>query len=426
MNKKEIFINYIKEYLETPLEKFYQRKKKINFLEKVRKIYVLIWPRRAWKTYYCYQIIDELLKKWINKNQTLYVYLENDEFYPIDTKDLNLLLETYFEIVWYDKNKRYYIFLDEIQEVENWQKFALKVYKNFKNIELILTWSTSKLLSAEIASWLRWKALSYEILPLDFDEVLIFKWFEKKYYYSKTDFLKLKNIFNEILIYWMFPEVVLEENLWNKLNILQDYSELIFYKDIIERFWFKNTKKLRWFKRLLIGYMWNFINYSKFAKDLGVEYNTILSWLEGFQSVFLIFELKNFDLSLKRQVKSFSKVYVLDNGFYTLNFKHYKQDFGKYFENFVFLEFRKRKLKENENIFYFKNKDFDIDFLIFEDEAYFVNVVYSLTEENFEREVKKLAEASKKYNIKWKVIYYENLTRYDSFEDIEFVRFDKM
>lgn len=426
MNKKEIFINYIKEYLETPLEKFYQRKKKINFLEKVRKIYVLIWPRRAWKTYYCYQIIDELLKKWINKNQTLYVYLENDEFYPIDTKDLNLLLETYFEIVWYDKNKRYYIFLDEIQEVENWQKFALKVYKNFKNIELILTWSTSKLLSAEIASWLRWKALSYEILPLDFDEVLIFKWFEKKDYYSKTDFLKLKNIFNEILIYWMFPEVVLEENLWNKLNILQDYSELIFYKDIIERFWFKNTKKLRWFKRLLIGYMWNFINYSKFAKDLGVEYNTILSWLEGFQSVFLIFELKNFDLSLKRQVKSFSKVYVLDNGFYTLNFKHYKQDFGKYFENFVFLEFRKRKLKENENIFYFKNKDFDIDFLIFEDEAYFVNVVYSLTEENFEREVKKLAEASKKYNIKWKVIYYENLTKYDSFEDIEFVRFDKM
>jgi len=426
MNKKEIFINYIKEYLETPLEKFYQRKKKINFLEKVRKVYVLIWPRRAWKTYYCYQIIDELLKKWINKNQTLYVYLENDEFYPIDTKDLNLLLETYFEIVWYDKNKRYYIFLDEIQEVENWQKFALKVYKNFKNIELILTWSTSKLLSAEIASWLRWKALSYEILPLDFDEVLIFKWFEKKDYYSKTDFLKLKNIFNEILIYWMFPEVVLEENLWDKLNILQDYSELIFYKDIIERFWFKNTKKLRWFKRLLIGYMWNFINYSKFAKDLGVEYNTILSWLEGFQSVFLIFELKNFDLSLKRQVKSFSKVYVLDNGFYTLNFKHYKQDFGKYFENFIFLEFRKRKLKENENIFYFKNKDFDIDFLIFEDEAYFVNVVYSLTEENFEREVKKLAEASKKYNIKWKVIYYENLTRYDSFEDIEFVRFDKM
>ena len=426
MNKKEIFINYIKEYLETPLEKFYQRKKKINFLEKVRKVYVLIWPRRAWKTYYCYQIIDELLKKWINKNQTLYVYLENDEFYPIDTKDLNLLLETYFEIVWYDKNKRYYIFLDEIQEVENWQKFALKVYKNFKNIELILTWSTSKLLSAEIASWLRWKALSYEILPLDFDEVLIFKWFEKKDYYSKTDFLKLKNIFNEILQYWMFPEVVLEENLWDKLNILQDYSELIFYKDIIDRFWFKNTKKLRWFKRLLIGYMWNFINYSKFAKDLGVEYNTILSWLEGFQSVFLIFELKNFDLSLKRQVKSFSKVYVLDNGFYTLNFKHYKQDFGKYFENFIFLEFRKRKLKENENIFYFKNKDFDIDFLIFEDEAYFVNVVYSLTEENFEREVKKLAEASKKYNIKWKVIYYENLTRYDSFEDIEFVRFDKM
>jgi len=426
MNKKEIFINYIKEYLETPLEEFYPRLKKFNFLEKTRKVYVIVWPRRAGKTFYCYQIIDFLLKNWIDKKQTLYLYLENDEFYPLTTEDLNLILETYFEIVWYDKNKQYFIFLDEIQEVENWSKFVLKVYSSFKNVNLILTGSSSKLLSSEIASWLRWKALAYTILPLNWKEVLVFKWFKEEKNYSKTKFLQLKSIFNEILIYWMFPEIVLQANYNDKLNILADYSDLIFYKDIIDRFWYKSTKKLKWFKKVLISYMGSLINYSKLARDLWVEYNTILNWLEWFNSSFFVFELKNFNLSLKRQIKSFSKIYILDNGFYTLNFRHYKQDLWKYFENFVFLEFRKKWLKEWENIFYFKDKDFDIDFLIFYDKVYFVNTTYILTDDNFEREVVKLAEASKKYNIWAKLVYYENYTKYDSFENVEFVRFDKI
>lgn len=427
MNKKEIFVNYIKEYLQDPLEEFYLRLQQFRFFEKIRKIYILIWPRRAGKTFYCYQIIDSLLKNWIDKKQTLYVYLENDEFYPLSNEDLNLLLDTYFEIVWYDKSKQYFIFLDEIQEVENWQKFALKVYSYFKNVNLVLTWSSSKLLSSEIASWLRWKASSYTILPLNWKEVLIFKWFDfKENSYSKTDFLKIKNIFNEVLLYWSFPEVVLQYSYVDKLNLLEDYYDMIFYKDIIERFWYRNTKKLRWFRKFLVSYMADFINYSKLAKNLWVEYNTILNWLEGFNSVFFVFELKNFDFSLKRQVKSFSKIYILDNGFYTLNFRHYKQDWWKYFENFVFLEFRKKWLKEWENIFYFKDSKFDIDFLIFDKEVYFVNTTYILNDENFEREVLKLSEAAKKYNIWAKLIYYENHTEYDSFENVEFVRFDKI
>lgn len=423
MNNKQIFVNYIKEYLESDLEKFYPRKKKFEFLD-IRKVYTIFWPRRAWKTFYCYQIIDELLKNWVEKGQTLYVYLENDEFYPLNLQDLNLLLETYFEIVGFDKNKKYYIFLDEIQEIENWEKFALKVYSNFKNVELILTGSSSKLLSKEIASWLRWKSFSSEILPLDLEEYLNFKNFEKEKSYSKTKFLQLKNLFNQALIYGFFPEVVLTENENSKLNILQDYLDLIFYKDVIERYGFKNLKKIKNFRKLVVSYMADFVNYSKLAKELDVEYNTLLSWFEAFSDAYFVFELKNFDLSVKKQIKSFSKVYIIDNGFYTLVYRHYKQDWWKYFENYVFLEFRRQGFKENENIFYFKNKDFDIDFVIFADETYLVNAVYHLTEENFSREVEKLSQACKKFNVKWKLVYYENFTGFDSFENVEFVRFD--
>ena len=425
MNKKEIFVSYIKEYLESDLENFYPREKKFEFLD-FRKVYTIFWPRRAWKTFYCYQIIDELLKNWIEKSQTLYVYLENDEFYPLNLQDLNLLLDTYFEIVSFDKNKKYYVFLDEIQEVENWEKFALKVYSNFKNVELILTGSSSKLLSKEISSWLRWKAFSTEILPLDLKEYLQFKGFSLQKQYSKTKFLQLKNLFNQALIYGFFPEVVLASWERLKLNILQDYFDLIFYKDVIERYGFKNLKKIKTFRKLIVSYMWDFLNYSKLAKQLDIEYNTLLSWFEAFADAYFVFELKNFDLSVKKQIKSFSKIYIIDNGFYTLNYRYYKQDWWKYFENFVFLEFRKQGFKENENIFYFKNKEFDVDFILFADDTYLVNVVYQLTDDNFSREVEKLAKACKKFNVKGKLVYYENFTNFDGFGNIEFVRFDNL
>jgi predicted AAA+ superfamily ATPase len=76
--------------------------------------------------------------------------LDRDDIYPVELEDLNTILQTYFEIVGFDKNKKYYIFLDEIQIVENREKFALKVFDQYPNVELIITGSSSKLLSKEI------------------------------------------------------------------------------------------------------------------------------------------------------------------------------------------------------------------------------------------------------------------------------------
>lgn len=136
--------------------------------------------------------------------------------------------------------------------------------------------------------------------------------------------------------------------------IIISYFDLVFYNDVIERYWFKKIKKIKNFRKLIVYYMWDFINYSKLAKQLDIEYNTLLSWLEAFSDSYFVFELKNFDLSVNKQIKSFSKIYIIDNSFYTLNYKHYKQDLWKYFENYVFLELRKKWFKENENIFTLK------------------------------------------------------------------------
>ena len=424
--KKEIIGRIIKNYLDFELPTFVPRGKEFKFLSDVRKIYTIIWPRRAWKTYFLYQIISNLLKNGVKKSHTLYFYLENDEIFPVSLEDLNLILETYFEIVGYNRTEKYYVFFDEIQIVENWQKFATKIFVEFPNVELILTGSTSKLLSSEISTWLRWKALKEEILTLNFQEVLDFKWFKKNKFLNFEEEVKLKKIFKEILLFWSYPEIVkIEDENW-KLRLLDDYFDLIFYKDIVERFNLKSFKKLKIFRKLLLSYMTNFVNYSKLSKEVWIDYNTTLNWLECFKQAYFIFELKNFNFSVGKQENSTSKIYILDNGYYSLNFKDYKQDYWALFENFVFMELKKLGLEENKNIFYFKEKNYDIDFVIFDKgETKFVQVVYELNDKNVDREIKQLKEVSERYWKKWYVVYYENKLK-NEIEGIDFIRFDEI
>lgn len=407
--KKDIFIKLIKNYLDFDLDNFISRDKKFYFLENVRKIYTIIWPRKAGKTYFIYEIINDLLKKWIEKNNTLYLYLENDEIFPLELNDLNIFLETYFEIVWYNKNEKYYIFLDEIQVVPNWQKFATKIYNEFKNVELILTGSTSKLLSSEISTGLRWKATKTEILPLNFLEVLKFKNFENEKYLNFQKEIELKRIFKEVLFYWSYPEIIKISDKNQKLSIIDDYFDLIFYKDIVERFNLKSFKKLKIFRKIILSYMTNFINYSEIWKKVWIDYNTVSNWINYFEQAYFLYELKNFDFSVWKQETSISKIYILDNSYYSLNFMNYKQDYWILFENFVFMEFRKLWLEENKTIFYFKNKNYDIDFLIFDNEkSKFIQVVYELNEQNYDREIKQLEKAKKQFNKEVYLVYFEN------------------
>src|SRR3989338_4156307 len=111
-------------------------------------------PRRAGKTFICFQMIEELMKKGISK--------END---------LDKLLEVYKEIYTLNKNQHIYLFFDEIQTVKNWDAWVRKINDIDKNIKLILTGSSSKLLSREISTTLRGRVLNREIFPLSFKEI---------------------------------------------------------------------------------------------------------------------------------------------------------------------------------------------------------------------------------------------------------------
>jgi predicted AAA+ superfamily ATPase len=108
----------------------------------------------------------------------------------------------------------------------------------------------------------------------------------------------LNKLFEEILKYGLFPEVVLQDQEMIKQRLLDEYFDLIYYKDVIERNNFRNFAKLKSFRRVLLSYMSNFVNFTNIAKTVGVSENVILKWFEAFKDAYLVFEIKNFDFSI--------------------------------------------------------------------------------------------------------------------------------
>jgi len=398
------------------LPSFHKRKIDFDFLENTKKVYTIVWPRRAGKTYFCYQIIDWLLQSWIPKSNILYFYLENDELFPMSNEDLNVILDTFFEIANYQSSQKYFIFLDEIQEIPYFEKFVAKVLSQYPNIEIVLTWSSASMLSREISTTLRWKAINIEVLPLMLEESLQFRDIHHSQYMNTQELIQYKNSFSEFLNYGSFPEIVLENNTKNKDRIIKDYFDLVFYKDIVDRNNLKSIKKLKTFRKIITSYMAQICSYNKLSLEVGVEYNTVTNWMNYFLDAYYAFEVKNFSFSVGKVEWSISKIYLIDNCFYHINFLNYKQDYGILFENFVFLELRKMWFVENESIFYLKDDHFDIDFIVWShNQAYPIQVCYELNDKNIKREVLEFEKFINKNKLwKWYLITRENNTKINS------------
>jgi len=416
--KKELKIKrIINTFLNSEILENFGRNKNFSFSSNLRKVYTIIWPRRSGKTFFCYQIIQDLLKQGLDKKNILYFNLENDEIFPLELNDLNIILESYFEITW-KLEEKVYLFLDEIQEVANWEKFVRKILDNYPLVEIVITGSSSTLLSREIATNLRWRSINMEMLPLSFGEYLKFKNFSNKNIWN-IEKIKLNILKKEFLTFWSFPEVVLEENEVLRKHILKDYLDLIFYKDIVDRNNFKSLNKLKIFRKLLVSNIWDYFSINNLSKNIWVENITLSNWLEAFKSSYFAFELKKLNFSIMESETSKSKIYVVDNWFYTLLFWWIKEDYWKLLENLVFLEFRKKWFIENENIFYFTTKSwYEVDFITFKDwiiKAYQVSYDIS-SEKTRNRELRSLQDLKKQF---WNKIGEYNIVVYDDYLEKE-------
>lgn len=403
MDKSFVF-RKISKFWEQDLSDVIDRDINIKLPIKLSKAVTIIWPRRSWKTFVCFQLIKNLIKSWIDKRQIIYFNFEDERLLNINSKDLDIILQVYFEVFPDNYSKELFLFLDEIQEVKDWEKFVRRILDEYKNIKIILTWSSSKFLSKDIATSLRGRTITYKIYPLSFKEVLKFKrleyLLEKSYLLEREEFL-LQNIFFEVLKYGFFPEVVIEDNQDLKESILKNYYDVIFYKDIIERWNIKAFAKAKEFRNIITSLNTWFLSIRKIAKSFNLNEKTLKNWLELFEDAFFVKTLNNFNFSIRKQVKSRKKIYLIDNWFYNLVYWFGFENLGINFENIVFLELIKYWLVENETIFYLKGKDFDVDFFILKSwKGIPVQVSYNIDDKDtLKREVDNLNKFMKKYNV---------------------------
>ncbi|HEK25399.1 MAG: ATPase [Hydrogenobaculum sp.] len=399
MKRKDVFKQIIAEFHQWSFPKVLNRA--IELPLNTGKIVSLIGARRSGKTYIMFQTIKRLLGR-VPIEKILYVNFEDERLDISSDKsatpqDLGLLLEAYKELYPNISLNDVYIFFDEIQNVEGWEKFVRRVYDKYtKNI--YVTGSNSKLLSKEIATALRGRTLTYEVFPLTFKEFLTFRGF----YFEEIDFYNiekraiLRKEFSDYLYYGAFPEVVFFDDKILKLKTLQNYFEVMFYRDLVERYKIKNHTALKYFiKRLLenIGKMLSVNNIFNELKSQGykIAKDSLYEYLEMLQDVYFLFVVKKYNKSILKS-ESQRKAYLVDNGLLNALSFSFKEHMGTLLENAVVKEF----LARDYNIFFFKEKK-ECDIIACYDKyCKPIQITYEISSyKTKQREIEGILEASK-------------------------------
>ena len=170
METKEKLRRIIQEWKEFDIPRGYPRDFDDRLLES-KEILSVIGARRTGKTYLCYQMAHSARTR-VPEDNVIYVNLEDERISPAKGDELTLLWDVCREMLTVDMSRRVYLFVDEIQNAVNWPKWARRITDQNPNIKLVITGSSSRLLSREIATELRGRTLSVKVFPLSFKEFL--------------------------------------------------------------------------------------------------------------------------------------------------------------------------------------------------------------------------------------------------------------
>ncbi len=386
------------------LPEYIPRNKIPEELAKGKPSIVIIGPRRSGKSYEFFEIKKMLSVKGIDERNFISINFEDERLSEFKSEHFDLILEAFHEI----REGKPIFFLDEIQNVEGWEKFIRRLADN--GYKTIVSGSNSKMLSSEIARTLGGRFPEITVYPLDFIEFLKFKGieFKKEHEYSKEKFA-IKKYFKEYMNFGAFPEPTFLNDEQSKLKILKSYFNLVFYKDIMARKGIKNEAALIFIIKKLRENIGKMITpraiYSSLKQaDIEVGPNTVETYISYLEEAFLAIPCLPYAKSVGTQERK--KRYIIDNGYVKL--LEVKEDKGLLLENLVFNEI----VKKGKVAYYHMGKK-ECDFIT-ENGEDAIQVTYELNDENREREIEGLVEAMDAYKIKNGII----LT-YDQESEIE-------
>lgn len=310
---------------------------------------------------------------------------------------LGIVLEAYFSLYPEKKNsEKIYCFFDEIQLFSGWELFIERTIR-MENCEVYISGSSAQLLSKEIATQMRGRALSWEIFPFSFREFLSYNKLEFKNLSSTKTRLLLQKAFERYKETGSFPEVLdLNKNL--RIKILQEYYNSILFRDLIERHNISHPKAILDLARWLVdnnASLYSINNLTGYLKSLGhkISKSNISEYLKWFEDAYFFFSIRVFDSSLARVNSNPKKIYCIDHAMINATSSNIMLNSGHLLENIIFIALR----RITPHIFYYKTKKGnEVDFIAqLENRArLLIQVCETMTDlKTKEREITALEEA---------------------------------
>lgn len=350
------------------------------------KILWIIWSRQVWKSSLIFLLIENLIKKWVKKENIFYFNLDNFLLHSLfwDTSE-------FLDFLW-DLSEKKYIFIDEVQRLKNPWIFLKEIYDLKLNLKIVYSWSSQLEIKSKVKENLVWRVRQFEIQRLSFEEFLNFK---KPITKSEA--------FENILNFWSYPDVVKQKSKNDKILAIRDIYQTYIQKDLVKFLQIENIEAFNKLLVLLANQIWSLLNIDHLSNTLKISRDLTKKYISILENTFVIKLVYPFFKNYKKEITKTPKIFFLDlwlRNFILNNFQEIdlRNDKWELFENFYFLELLNKDFYWLNKINYWRTTNqTEIDFILQKDWNIFAletkfssekNVKSFLTIEKFYPEMK--------------------------------------
>lgn len=399
---------------ENPLKTGFKR---VGYLDSIRNYFgnklvkVLVGQRRSGKSYVLRQIMELLIQQGVKPENTLYINKEFLEFDFISNyRDLEKLFQVYKKEL--QPEGKVYLFIDEIQNVKEWERFVNSKSQDFVDeSEIYITGSNSRLLSGELATLLSGRYVEFEIFPfsfMEYSEVLK----KDTDHQSFVDYIQTGGL----------PELMWLPNEETKRHYVSSVIDTILLRDVIQRHVVKDVALLKDIFVYLVNNASNLISINSLVKyfkgkNRRTTYDTLANYIGFIEDTFLVHRAERFDIRGKEIVGGTYKFFINDVAYKNYLYSGFSYGLGYLLENLIYLHLR----RNNFDVFVGNIGDHEVDFRAQKaDKTVYIQVSYSVGDSNtLKREVRSLEAIKDNYP---KVIVSLDDFKMPNTEGIEHIR----
>ncbi len=368
------------------------------------KAFAVVGMRRSGKTTFLWQVLGEKLRQGVPREALLFFSFEDERLIGMRADDLQLVVEEYY-LLFPDRRGREKVvfFLDEIQVVTGWETFIRRILDT-ERVEVFLSGSSARLLSREVATSMRGRAMEVRVTPFSFREYLRHQGNEPQQppeLLTTADRSLLQNRLLAYLVEGGFPEAQ-GISAQDRHQLLQSYVDVVLLRDVIERYDVSHPVALRWMVRYLLGNAAGLFSVHKMHNDLrsqgfAVGKDTVYAYLGYLEDAFLVQSVAIAASSERQRMVNPRKVYPVDASLIPLFDRTGCANVGHALETCVFWELQRR----GAEVRYVRTaSDYEVDFLAryWDGHEQLIQVCADITDEQTaEREFRALVEASREH-----------------------------